>query len=300
MNTIPLRTAGERVAFCDAYFSAVNAPVVYQSKDYREYQLPRDVDKELTDRPFYWMWVEQTHQEVPPTVLRLAFTEESLQRENERLRKEALEEAERQPLTEIQRMFFRPPTAELVTLGSFRLDKIYASLDVRGRFACVAPTAWNEAQALVPWLMINGTVSYRCDSVEQEFVSAGVCLVNGQVVERFYDMIQKIAMKPVRPKHLTKNAELTVEQGLERFRKHLVGRLAGQSHDWAKSAAERLEREVQQIRTYYRSIMADVPDHEKPLVEAERARKERDLVERTQPTIDVDIKQMALVGLVER
>jgi hypothetical protein len=300
MKAIPLRTAEERLAFCDAYFAAVNASIVYQSEDYREYELPRDVDKELTDKPFYWMWVEQTKQDVPPGILRLAFTEESLQRENDRLRKEALAEAERQPMTDVQRMFFRPPVAELVTLGSFRLDKIYASLDVRGRFACIAPTAWDEVRALVPWLMINGTVSYRSDLVEQEFISAGVCLVNGQVVERFYDMIQKIAMKPVRPKYLVREAELAVDQGLDRFRQHLVGRLAGQSHEWAKSAEQRLQREIQQIRTYYRSILADVPDQEKPLVDAERARKERDLTERLQPAIEIDVKQMALVGLVER
>ncbi len=301
MRQVPLRTAEERLTFCEAYFAAVGAPVVYAADGYREYELPRDVDKELTDRPYYWMWVEQTHQEVLPTILRLAFTEEAFQRENERLREEALAEAEKQNLNDIQRMFFRPPTAELMTLGSFRLDKIYASLDKRGQFACIVPQSWSETSAaLIPWLMINLTVSYRCDLVEQQFWSVGVCLTNGQIVERFYDIIQRIAMKPEDPSRFADMKTLTLEQAFHRGQTYVAEALAARPHNWAESAQQRLEKEVQQVRLYYQSILPDVPDNEKPLVQAEQTRKERELAERSGPRIDIVVKQLALVGLMER
>jgi hypothetical protein len=300
MSQVPLRTAKERLTFCEAYFTAVGAPVVYAADGYREYELPRDVDKELTDRPYYWMWVEQTHQEVQPTILRLAFTEDAFERENQRLREEARAEAEKQNLNDIQPMFFRPPTAELVTLGSFRLDKMYASLDKRGQFACVVPQSWKETSALVPWLMMNMTVSYRCDLVEQQFWSVGVCLSNGQIVERFYDIFRNISINPENPSRFADVKALTMVQAFQRGQTHVAQALAARPHDWAVSAQQRLERELQQVRLYYQSILPDVPDNEKPLVQAEQKRKERELAERSGPRIDIVVKQLALVGLMER
>lgn len=298
MNELSLRTSAERLDFCHQYFTAVGASPVLQADNYREYELPRDVDKEMTDRPYYWMWVENTQQVVAPSVLRLAFTEAALKRENERLRAEALAKAEAQGMNDIQRMYFRPPTAELVTLGSFRLDKLFASLDHRGQFACVMPKSATSTSNLVPWLMVNTLVSYRCDVVEQRFISIGICLKNAQIVERFYEMVQRIDMQPVLPSTIT-DAH-SIAEGWKKIRAHMEKMLMQESHHWATDAKHRLNQELLQLETYYRSILPDVPSSEHPLVEAEMTRKIRELTERTQPRIDIHCKQVAIVGLLER
>ncbi|GMA52378.1 hypothetical protein GCM10025857_37350 [Alicyclobacillus contaminans] len=303
MNPVPLRTKDERLRFCDAYFKAVGAPVVRAlGNDYREYQLPREVDKELTDRPYYWMWVEKTNQDVPLTVLRCAFSDEALEQANRRLREAALDEAEQRGMTELERRFFRPPTAELITFGCFRLDKIYTSLEKRGRFACVAPESWNGAQPLIPWFLMNAIVSFRCDRVEQRFWSIAVCLHNGQVVFGFYDMIQNIRMQPVAPSALLSHssAALGIEQACATACSAILTALERQSHEWADTARRRLDEEISQIELYYRSILPDAPDDEKPVIEAERHRKIRERTEQIGPRIEIDIRQMALVGLTER
>ncbi|WP_051662848.1 YqhG family protein [Alicyclobacillus macrosporangiidus] len=298
---LPLRTAEERMRFCDAYFAAVGAPVVYEAPFYREYQLPRDVDKELTDRPYYWLWVEKTQKDVPPTVLRLAFEETALERENERLRQQALRDAEHQGLTELQRRFFRPPTAEWINLGCFRLDKIFQSLDRRGQFACVAPRHLPPNAVRVPWLMLNLLVSFRCDLTQQEFWSIGVCLVNGQVVERFLPALERLDMVPLdKPAEAFLSGTLSLEQAWQRVARHVERRLAERPHDWADAATRRWLDEREQVRTYYRSILPDVPDQERTLVAAEQARKERELEARMRPRIEVELRQVALVILAER
>jgi hypothetical protein len=298
VNEVSLRTSAERLTFCDHYFAAVGASPVLQSDNYREYELPRDVDKEMTDRPYYWMWVENMQQVVPPSVLRLAFTEEALKRENERLKAEALTKAEAQGMNDIQRMYFRPPTAEFVTLGSFRLDKLFASLDNRGKFACVMPKSATSTSNLVPWLMINALISYRCDVAEQRFISIGICLSNSQIVERFYEMIQKIEMQPMLPS--TISDPHSIGEGWKKIRVHLEKKLMRESHNWATDAQQRLSQELVQLETYYRSILPDIPPSEHTLVETEMTRKIRELTERTQPRIDIHCKQVALVGLLER
>ncbi|MCL6547933.1 MAG: YqhG family protein [Alicyclobacillus sp.] len=324
---LPLRSEPERIRFCDAYFGAVGAPTLYAADAYREYELPRDVDKELTDRPYYWMWVERTQQTVKPTVLRLAFNPAALARENERLRQQALAEQSQQANGPAPQpgWWFRPPAAELITLGSFRLDKIFQSLDIRGRFACVrladpSPrdracsgtpgTDGGEFQATsggrtsprrwVPWLMVNALISYRCDLVEQLYLSVGCCLTNGQVVESFHRHIRHLDMIPASPQELLGTATLSWSEALALAQKQLERAAQRKPADWAAAASRRLEQELRQLRTYYRSILPDIPERDQPLVTAEQQRKERELVERMQPRIEIAIRQLAVVGLAER
>jgi hypothetical protein len=299
-NQLPLRTPQERLQFCDTYFQAVGADTTYEAEFYREYRLPRDVDKELTDRPFYWMWVEKTNQDVPPSTLRLAFHPSVVDRENARLKAIAFESIEYQNLPDIQKRYFKPPTAELLTLGSFRLDKLFTSVDKRGAFACVAPAKRLPNTRFAPWLMVNALVSNRCDSVEQELVSIGVCLVTGQVVERFYDIVKNIEMTDIHPDALLQNRRLSIPEGLEKVRSHLEHIILRRPTDWAYDAALRLEQELRQIGTYYNSILPDIPDAERPVVEAERDRKESELIRRAAPRVEVEYRQIALIALVDK
>jgi hypothetical protein len=296
MSTSPLREPQERMWFCDAYFRAVGAACKYEADGYREYELPRDVDKELTDRPYYWMWVEQTGQDVPPTVLRCAFTEEAQARENERLRHEALQKLEASHPSEIERMFFRPPTAELVSLGSFRLDKIFLSLHRRGRFACVRDARSPES-VHIPWLLVNALISYRCDVLEQEWFSVGVCLVTGQTMGRFMRLLDSIPMEPATPAAILGHARIRPEAGLQTAREVIQDHAFSRPGDWAQDARDRLSEELRQIQLYYDSLMRDAPAEEQPLLRAERQRKMDEAASAMTPRIEVEAVQVALVGL---
>ncbi|MCL6444215.1 MAG: YqhG family protein [Alicyclobacillus sp.] len=297
---VPLRTEEERLAFCDQYFRAVGAKTVYSADGYREYELPRDVDKELTDRPFYWLWVEKTGQQAPPTILRLAFRESAVQRENERLYREARAAKEAQGMTELERMYFRAPTAEYITLGSFRLDKIFLSLDGRGRFACVRPRTMTGDEHPVPWLMMNVLVSRRCDLVEQTYLSVGCNLKSGQTVDNFYSALVRLPMDPADPTSCLASAELELADAEQRIRQHIERSVTREPTDWAADAQHRLQAELKQIEMYYGSLLRDAPADEQPLISAELARKKFELKERCQPRIELELRQLALVELPER
>lgn len=300
MSTPPLRSVEDRLRFCDEYFTAVGAETTYSAHHYREYLLPLDVDKELTDRPFYWMWAEKTGQAITPTTLRLAFDEETQQYQNSRHREEALAKVNINEMSPMERMFFRPPTTELVNLGSFRLNKLHQSLENRGKFACVVPTNTTDAMKFVPWLVLNGLITYRCDSLEQSWFSIGVCMMNGQSVEGFFDNIKRIPMRLCTPSTLLRHSKLSLHQAIEKG-KFAVEQIANrQPKDWASQAGERLHHELLQVDTYYRSILPDIPPDEHPLVQAEHERKRIELIERCSPRIDMEVTQCAFVGLMER
>jgi hypothetical protein len=297
----PLRTKEQRLKFCDDFFSAVHAKTTFRASDYREYQLPRDVDKELTDRPYYWLWVEQTGQEVEPTTLRLAFSEIALERENKRLHDEAWSRANQEGLSEVERMFFRPPLAELVTLGSFRLERIMDAVHRRGQFVCAKPQTQPHGAVLVPWLLINAVLSYTCDLTQQRFVSMGLCLTNGQIVEGLWEAISRIPMVDVSPSEVLADAQLLFEPeaALLHLQTFLTRKVQTQPHRWAVDARQRLHDDLDQLDVYYNSLKTGDAADEEVVITTEHRRKRSELIQRAEPRIEIEISQLALIGLLE-
>jgi|GEM_PF-2122367 len=299
MKQIPLRTAAERLQFCDDYFSSVDARILMAKEDYREYQLPREIDKELTDRPYYWLWVDQTGQKPDPTILRLAFSPDALERENQRLHRETLERANSSSESHPSAPYFRPPVAELVSLGGFRLERIMDSVMARGRFICVRPKDGLRGRPVIPWLLMNAVVSYVCDLTEQNFISLGLCLTNDQIVNDFWQAIERIPMGVARWEEVVgPYDEDAVEAGLSRLRDYVGTKLRASPQTWAKEAELRLEEELAQLDLYYGSLVAE-DGSDSDVLTVEHQQKRAELKQRAAPRIDIEVVQVALVGLVE-
>ncbi|WAH38987.1 YqhG family protein [Alicyclobacillus dauci] len=298
MTSIPLRKDEERLAFCDAYFAAVGAEQLRTAEMYREVRLPLDVDKELTDRPFFWLWAEKTNQTIEPTTLRLAFSEVAKEREDNRLADEHRRHLEANPpQNPYERMFARPKQSEYVNLGSFRLNKIIDSVSSRGKYACVMPQHVSHEAECIPWLLVNGLIQFVADSVQEQWFSIGVCLTNRQTVLDFYSRLQRIHMKPCDMESLLRVAAILPSDGLDSVRSHIERHIEHLPHAWAQEAERRLEDDLSQLDAYYTSILPDYDDDEKLKIQAEHQRKRDELLRKSSPHIDVIWTQVALVGL---
>ncbi|GEO25806.1 hypothetical protein AAC03nite_15910 [Alicyclobacillus acidoterrestris] len=295
---VPLREESERLSFCEAYFDSVGAETIYRADGYREVRLPIDVDKELTDRPFYWLWVEKTNQKVEPTTLRLSFTKAAKAREDARLAKayQAYLE-EHPPQNPYERMFAKPPTTELITLGCFRLNKIVDSARRRGQFACVQPAHATARDQLVPWLVLNLLVQFVTDSVEETWLSVGICLANHQHVFGFYEKVKAIDMTAANPARILENARMSLPEAFAFAKSCVSDHIATLPDDWADEAKRRLTDDLSQLDTYYKSILPDYDEDTQQELLREHQRKRANLIKKSAPRTEVHITQVALVGL---
>lgn len=299
--TSSLQNVNSLMKFVDSYFKAVSAKCLYQDTEYREYELPRDVDKELIERPFYWMWVEASGQEAQTTQLRLAFTQNALERENQRLQEEHTK-AMRQTPDDFSTFLTGPsraPKAELLDYGSFRLDKIFSSVAKRGQFIVCQPSpALQKARqrTLVPWLLCNGVTTMRCDLTKQMWWSIGVCLQNGQIIPAFYERICHLEMVPVSPSRLLSHISLPLDEAMDRAMREQERLIKQLPTDWAESAKQRFNTEYDQLNLYYRSLRTeDIQQNEE--LELEQSRKIESLAKLYVPTVEVKIVQLGLIGL---
>jgi len=216
--------------FCRRYFTAVDAPVLVDQPDFLQVELPREIDKELTDRPYYWMYVEATGQDVPNSVLSLSFQPD--------LQVEGVEKI------------------EFVTLGSFRLNKLIESAQKRGRFVQVyQQSGVLTGGTLTPWLLSTFKISFVADRRRDEMVSYAVNLHDGRVLRDFYEQVADVAFADQPPAHVqTRPAALTEPIAYQRLREQVEADLRALDHTWALDAEYHLEREMEQLETYYQSL----------------------------------------------
>lgn len=282
----PLRTPEQRLSFCDRYFTSVGARTLVARPMYREYELPVDVDKELIERPFYWMWVEATRQSVEPTVLRLAFDAEAQAREEARLNAE-------QPPAPFPWSLKR--RVERIDFGSPLFDRILLSAARRGRIASVREG--DAGGELVPWMMVNGVFAYTADLNREEWFSYAICLDNLQVVDRFYERIQHRDLAGVPASDLLRHSCHTVHDAWRKLQRALADHVAAQDDAWAEEAMARLHGDLAQLSAYYESLLDELTDEERVPVLQERDRKQAALIEKSAPRVECRIHQVALVGL---
>ncbi|PWK06299.1 YqhG family protein [Tumebacillus permanentifrigoris] len=270
--------------FCRRYFQAVKAPLLQDEPAYLQVELPRDVDKELIDRPWHWMMVETIYKDIPNTVKHLIF-QQDLQRED----------------------MERP---EYLTFGSLFLSKMIDSTKKRGSCTCgYQQGAMLTGTTLVPVLMITCKLSLIADRCRDEIVSYGVHLLTGEVYHDFYERVEGLTFTP-QPSQLVQveTAKLSMQQGFTKIRDQVHSEIQAMNHTWAIDAQDNLSREREQLETYYQSlglVNADtqLPDEEKAakatLFQAELRLRLEELEWRCAPRVKIEPFQFALLYLSE-
>ncbi|WP_157729451.1 YqhG family protein [Tumebacillus algifaecis] len=229
--------------FCRRYFQAVGATILVDQVNFLQVELPRDVDKELTDRPYYWMYVEAIGQEVPNSVLSLAFDPDLV-------------------IEGVERM-------EFVTLGSFRLNKIIESTQKRGRVTKAYQLV--NAKPLAPYLMTTFKLSYIADRRRDEIVSYGVHLGTGEVVPEFDARLANLPFRETPPAAaMLQPVQLSLAEGYRRLKASLTEQIERLDHSWAEQAEAHLAQELEQLETYYESLGLLHADESKTAVEQEK------------------------------
>lgn len=251
--------------YCRKYFQATGTPILRDEPEFLQVELPRDVDKELTDRPYYWMWAEATGEDVPPTILNLAFDAE----------------------TEVEGI----DSAELVAQGSYRLDKIFESTGKRGRFVCLYQTG-TATVSRAPFLITNLKISYIADRRRDEIRSYGVNLRSKQVIEGLYEQLASLPFSSEFPEHHKEHAmqrqflASSLESGWQALKQTVLQDIFSGDHAWAEAAQERLTQEIEQLETYYQSLILESQD-EMAIFAAERELRLAELRWRSQPRIQM-------------
>lgn len=283
--------------FVMTYLEATESQFLEKSPHHVTVKLSPRADRDLTNRPYYWGFIDRTGAE--PETMSFSFIFDPEAHQAAEKAKAAQEQANAgQPMETAQedtllgRYFgaVRPLPVlgpgriqrEELAFGSPRLKQIFEAARKGGRYVYLFEepgprqrTALLPA-AYEPWLGVCFKVEFCCDMKREELHFYGVSLQSGTVDESFQSRIAGKPLVPRLPENIhIEPTRLSLDAGRLALEQRLSERIQAYDNSWAKEARERLSDELALIDAYYKDLIKDPePERAQGATEQYEARRE--------------------------
>lgn len=215
--------------YLEDFFHANDCPIIANGPGFFTVKLTVDMDKELMNRPFYWIYLEKTGGVPNPATMTFITDKEK-----------APEDIK----------------GELIHFGAPRLHQLFKTTKKLAGYMRLYEKphiADNKRHIpLQPWLVLNIKLSYQCDRKRDIIRSIGLNLLSGIIVEDFHEKISHLAMQSTIADYcFTVSPIIKPESGLNRIEAYLKKELSESPHPWADEARERWDEDLQLLNHFY-------------------------------------------------
>ncbi len=210
------------------FFDAHECNLLHKNQDQLEFQLTKELDKELLNRPFYWMYMEKTKQYPQPASLHLHFSEK-----NE----------------------IKEPSSKFIHFGSPLLHQIFEIAQNNGKYVKLYENAKRSSPKttpLIPWLCMNAKVTFQTNLTKELIYSIGLNLIHGNFVEDMNLHLQEKNLESSIPHNrFTLAPIIKTKSGITRIKEHILQSVQMHPFDWAQKAENQLKTELDALESYF-------------------------------------------------
>ncbi|WP_422657623.1 YqhG family protein [Paenibacillus sp. EC2-1] len=263
-----------------AYLEATECTVIEKSPEHVTVKLSPQADKMLTNRPYYWGFVERTG--APAETLSFSFVFDPPKYDERLLKQTELSPTKPQagaqdPL--LSRYYGSAPILpvigpgriqrEDILYGSRRLAQIWDASREEGNYMFMfeQPADPQRPKArsapYEQWLGICFKAEFSCDLKREELHFLGISLSRKTIVENFPAHLDGRNLTPRLPENVhVRPAAVTLSQAASMLEDHLINKLSKLDYSWAEQAKVRLAEELAIVDSYYQDLLNE-PDEEK-------------------------------------
>ncbi|MEB3100180.1 YqhG family protein [Ferviditalea candida] len=307
------------------YLEATRCQVIEKNPQRVTVQLSPDADRDLTNRSYYWSFVERTG--AAPETMKFTFTFGNPQEPAESAAKSAKSggragsqtsgpsspaapKGANPPVADsiLGRYFGVAPASQRIleeplTYGSRRLDQIFQSCRKKGRFVHLYE---EPGQPQIPgaflsgyssWFCVNYKVELICDMKRDELHSLGINLSTGEVAENFMENISRKQLTPRLPANTHVRETISLQTALSMLENLLEKKLSGYDYTWAKEANERMNEEISRIQTYYGDLLESAEPEIKEEIRLQYENRKQELERQYLPRIQISAINCGLFHL---
>ncbi|REE84440.1 uncharacterized protein YqhG [Paenibacillus taihuensis] len=307
--------------FVQRYLDATGCHIVEKSPAHFHVKLSPKADRDLTNRPYYWSFVDRTGAE--PETMSLLLVTDKQKYDNQTAAAAANAQQKDSSAgggaagaaaagsgasgtanaaeAALGRSFgyihgtlntnIRVPREDLY-FGSRRLNQLFESSRQGGSYLCLfqEPDKRSnhplDSTAYSAWLGVNMKVEFACDMKREEFHSFGVSLATGQCIEQFHDRLLQYRMTPKLPPnvHTAKNA-FTLTKAAAIAEQTLERKLRTYDYSWAAAASKRLNEELETINHYYQPLLESAEEENKPQIAEQFERRQEEIKWQYEPRV---------------
>ncbi|TFE27514.1 YqhG family protein [Cohnella luojiensis] len=282
--------------FVISYLDSMDCHLIEKSPSSVTVKLSPDADRALTNRPYYWSFVDRTGADPETMTYRWSFENPSM-----------ADRASATPISYIMTESGRI-IQEDVYFGSRRLHQLFGAAQQSGR--CV--TLFEEpprgkgdplgSQPYTAWLGVNFKVGFECDMKREEIYGWGISLATGVINEKFMETLRDRRLTPRLPSnvHLLKNG-LSLRKGMSQLELTMERKLKTTDFTWAVEAEQRRQDELERIRQYYNPMLEHMnhPDQQeqKATLSARFQQREAEIDWQYRPRVSVSVTNCGIFHL---
>lgn len=286
--------------FVHRYLEATQCSILEKSPSHFTVKLSPAADRELTNRPFYWSFVDRTSTE--PETMTFLFVTDTEKYDATIAVPNPPTAAQSATDAALGRSFgfvqnnlsssgIRMPREDLY-FGSRKLEQLFSDARSLGSYVNLFQEPDKRANnpfhssPYTAWLGVNMRVEFACDRKREEIHSYGISLATGQIVEQFHDRLQALKLTPRLPAniHMTKNG-ISLTKALGIMEQSLERKLKAYDYSWAEEASARLEEELERIRSYYKPLVNVAEEEAKQQIEEQFVQREAEIQWQYKPRV---------------
>lgn len=281
-------SAHEIQAYVLAYLEALDCQIMERSPAHVTVKLSPEADKALTNRPYYWGFVERVGVEPETMSFTFVFDSEAYQQmiEAAEAQAKAVQPPSLSPETNSEapkdtilgRYFGITPSMpqlgpgrilrEDVVYGSRRLQQIFEAAREGGAFVNLFEQAAKRQirsttpAVYEPWLGVCFKVEFACDLKREELHFLGISLRSGEIIEKFGSKLNRRDLSPRLAENMHAQApKISLADAGAALESYLTNHLSKLNYEWAEKAKERLQLELDVVDAYYEAVLReDVPE----------------------------------------
>ncbi|WP_080837923.1 YqhG family protein [Cohnella massiliensis] len=283
--------------FVMSYLEATGSDILEKSPAHVVVRLSPEADRALTNRPYYWSFVDRTGAAPETMTYRWSFGHPA---EKEAGSSPADPPGSQPPAgAAMPAMPASGPRAipEDVYFGSRRLDQFFESVQKAGR--CVTMFEEPSKRAAVgplgsvpytAWLGANFKVGFECDMKREELFGWGISLATGVIDETFLDRLSEKRMTPRLPAnvHLLPNG-LSLRKAMSQLEHALERKLKTYDFAWAVEAEERRVDELDRLESYYRPMIERAEGEQKEALQARLKQRAEEIDWQYRPRVSMSV-----------
>ncbi len=307
------------------YLEATKCHIIEKNRGSLTVKLSPEADRALTNRSYYWSFVERTGVEPETMTYTFVFNpqvEEDLIKNKSTTATTAMPIATTasptlaslpasSPDSILGRYFGFVPAPqsmgrmlnETVTFGSRRLDQFFHAARNKGRYVHLFEEPQQlrqkiDSSSYSSWFGVNFNVSLACDMKRDELHSLGICLSTGEIVENFYQSLLTKPLTPKLPAHTYIRESISLSRALIQLENHLEKTIKSYNSTWAKEAELRLHEELSKIESYYQDLLS-VDDEQKRTEAAAQYQNRKEEIEwQYRPRVQASVINCGLFHLL--
>ncbi|MBD8498724.1 YqhG family protein [Paenibacillus arenosi] len=268
------------------YLDAMSCSIMEKTPVYVTVKLSEQADRLLTNRPYYWGFIDRTGTEAETMRYTFVFDPANMPPDPYRapISYVTAPSVPANPVAAgeaaIQRTFGVAPgfnggargpdriPRENVDFGSRRLAQIMDVAKESGRFVSLYESldSGSEIQfargrhsvAYEPWIMLNIKLEFACDLKREEVHSIGFSLISGALHTNFMNKMMQCELTPKLPAQVHTMAwRYSLDQAVQQIEHLLTEHVRNSDETWAVEASERLEDEWDRLAAYYEPLLKE-------------------------------------------